>query len=156
MEEDGMPSYTLGEISQKLNGQLYGDAQEKIFGVASIEKAQEREITFLANQKYKTQLEKSRAGAVIIDDKAGLTPNIPYIKVKDAYYAFMRAFVLFNPPYNLLSSGIHPSAVIHEVSNIGKNTSIGANCYIGKDVIIGKHTQIFPNSVILNETELGE
>ncbi|MFQ5584429.1 MAG: UDP-3-O-(3-hydroxymyristoyl)glucosamine N-acyltransferase, partial [Calditrichia bacterium] len=127
-----------------------------IEGVAPVEKAGKRELTFIANPKYRQHLDKSNTGAVIIDEKAGIVPHIPYIKVKDAYFAFLQAVLLFNPPRMLIPPGVHSSAVVHESVKIGYGVAVGANCYIAENVTVGDNTQIFPNCVVLNGTEIGE
>ncbi|NIT55299.1 MAG: UDP-3-O-(3-hydroxymyristoyl)glucosamine N-acyltransferase, partial [Aliifodinibius sp.] len=127
----------------------------RINGVAQIDKAKEGQITFLANPKYKSALDKAHASAVIIDQKAEITPPMPYILVVDAYYGFLQTFQLFNPQERLLEAGVHSAAVVHDSANIGKNVAISANVYVGAKVTVGDGTQIFPNCVILDNTEIG-
>ncbi len=150
-----MPVYTLAEIADKIGGKVFGDTGIKIKGVAQIDKAKEAEITFLANPKYKSALDKAHAAAVIIDQKTKITLPMPYILVIDAYYGFLQAFLLFNPQKRLLNPGVHSTAVVHESTKIGQNVAISANVYIGDKVTIGDGTQIFPNCVILDNTEIG-
>ncbi|RMF55776.1 MAG: UDP-3-O-(3-hydroxymyristoyl)glucosamine N-acyltransferase [Calditrichaeota bacterium] len=151
-----MPEFTLAEIAGVLDGELHGDPQLLINGVAEIEKAGEGNITFLANPKYRPRLEQSKASAVIIDARSGVTPPIPYILVDDAYFGFLKVIRLFYPQRQLLEPGIHPSAVIHPTAEIDATAAIGANVYIGAHVKIGKGTQIFPNCVLLDYCQVGE
>ncbi len=150
-----MPALTLQEIAQKIGGELHGPADLEVRGTAEIDKAGPAEITFLANPKYRRYLEQTRAAAVIIDANAGVEPTIPYIKTPDAYYGFLQAFLLFNPPGELIEPGIHPSAVVSPTAQIGNECAIGANVYIGERVTIGERTRILPNCVILNDAEIG-
>ncbi|RMH98904.1 MAG: UDP-3-O-(3-hydroxymyristoyl)glucosamine N-acyltransferase [Calditrichaeota bacterium] len=156
LQEAGMPVYTLAEIARHLEGELHGAPEIPIRDTAEIERAEAGHITFLANPKYRPRLKTTRASAIIIDDRAGVTPEIPYIKVADAYYGFMQTVVLFHPPAKLLEEGAHPTAVIHETARIGKHTAIGANVYIGEGVEVGEGTQIFPNCVVLNNSRIGK
>lgn len=150
-----MPVYTLAEIADEIAGKVFGESELKIHGVAQIEKAEEGQITFLANPKYKPALENTRASAVIIDQKAEIKPSLPHILVIDAYYGFLQAFLLFNPQKSLLSPGIHSTAVVHGTANVGHDVAISANVYVGDKVTIGNGTQIFPNCVILDNTRIG-
>lgn len=150
-----MAVYTLEKIASQIGGTLHGDGTMKIDGVAEIATATASQITFLANPKYKPMLESSSAGAVIIDGNADVEPEIPYIVAPNAYFGFLQAFLLFNPPQTLLEPGIHDTAVIEESAEIGKNVTIGANCYIGAGVKIGDNSRILPNCVILNNSEIG-
>jgi UDP-3-O-[3-hydroxymyristoyl] glucosamine N-acyltransferase len=148
--------FTLAEIAKQIGGKLNGDPKLEIHGVAEIDKAREGELTFLANPKYKEYLDRTRATAVVIDSKTDVDPTIPCIKVPDAYFGFLQAFLMFNKPKKLLQPGIHPSAVVHETAKIGKETAIGAHVYIGANVEMGERCQIFPNCVILDDTVVGD
>ena len=150
-----MPTFTLADLAARLSGELTGDPELLISGTAEIDKANEGEITFLANPKYKPYLEKTNATAVIVDEKAGEISTIPAIKVPNAYFGFLQVFMMFYTPKEMLDIGIHPTAVIHESAVIGEGTSIGANVYIGANVNIGSECQIFPNCVILDDTAIG-
>lgn len=151
-----MPVFTLAEIAEHIGGELQGDPNVKITNVAEIDKAKAGEITFLANPRYREYLAKTGASAVIIDAKAGVTPAIPYIQAIDAYFGFLKTFLLFNAPKKMLEPGIHPSAVVHPGARIGKDSAIGANVYIGANVRIGERCQIFPNCVILDDSSVGD
>ena len=109
-----MATYSLAEIASHIGGTLHGNSQAPISGAAEINKAGPGQITFLANPKYKEFLQNSRASAVILDAKAGVTPKQDYILVKDAYFGFLQAFLLLNPQMPLLNPGIHPTAVIED------------------------------------------
>lgn len=151
-----MPDFTLGEIAEKIGGRLHGDPSIVIHRPAEIAKAAAGDITFLANAKYKSMLENTSASAVIIDAEAGYEPAIPYIIAPNAYYGFLQAFLLYNPPQPLVKPGIHPTAVIEESAVLGEDVAIGANVYIGDGVTIGKNTQVMANVVILSNTTVGE
>lgn len=151
-----MPVYTLAEIAEKIGGKVSGDSRIEIGGIAQIDEAKNGELTFLANPKYKAELDKTKASAAIIDQKVDVTPAIPYILVMDAYYGFLQAFTLFNPQEKLLRSGVHPTAVVHESAQIGENVAISGNVYIGAKAVIGNRTRIFPNCVVLDKTEIGD
>jgi UDP-3-O-[3-hydroxymyristoyl] glucosamine N-acyltransferase len=58
-----MPTFTLGELAARLGCELAGDPALAITGVATLEKAGPREISFLANLKYAPTLKTTRAGA---------------------------------------------------------------------------------------------
>lgn len=151
-----MPVFKLAQIAERIGGKLSGDAAIEIDGVAQIDQAGKGKITFLANPKYKHALQNSRASAVIIDQKAEVTPSIPFILVADAYYGFLQTFLLFNPIKKILEDGIHPAAVVHDSAKVSADATVGANAYIGAGVVVGSKTQIFPNCVILNDSKIGD
>ncbi len=150
-----MAVYTLEKIASHIGGTVYGKSTMEIDGVSEIATANASQITFLANPKYKPLLETTSAGAVIIDGNADVEPEIPYIIAPNAYFGFLQAFLLFNPPQRLLEPGIHDTAVIEDTAEIGENVTICANCYIGAGVKVGDNSRILPNCVLLNNSEIG-
>ena len=57
---------SLADIAARLGGDVFGDAQTLIHQVATLASAGEGEIGFLANLKYKGQLQTTQASAVIV------------------------------------------------------------------------------------------
>jgi len=151
-----MPSYTLSDLCQKVNGELVGKGDIIISGAAKIDSAAAGEITFLANPRYKQFLQNTKASAVIVNRQTDPGIAIAHIKVDDVYFRFLQIFLLFNPRKEILEPGIHPSAVIHPSAIIGKEVAIGAHAFIGKKVKIGNGSKIFPGCVLLDEVSIGE
>jgi len=56
----------LGSIVEKLGGELRGDPERRIEGLAPLDSAGPAQLSFLANPKYAQQLAASRAGCVIV------------------------------------------------------------------------------------------
>lgn len=144
----------LAKIAEFLGGDLSGDVELKITGLAKIQYAKPGELTFLANPKYAKYLESTKAAAVLIS-KNQEPPNIPYIKVDDPYVSFLEVLRLFHPEDKPDFNGIHPTAVIANSAQIGKYVQIGPNVFIGEDVIVGNNSFIYPNCVISNKVEIG-
>ena len=57
--------FTLSEIAARLGGDVLGNGQTPIRCVATLASAAAGDIAFLANRKYKSQLQSTRAAAVI-------------------------------------------------------------------------------------------
>ncbi len=150
-----MPVFKLREIAKKINGKLFGDGEIIIKDAAKIESAGPGDITFLANLRYKNELIRTNASAVIVSEKMGVDVPIPHILVDDAYYRFLQVFLMFYPRKEIAEPGIHPTAVIHPSVQIGEHVSIGPNVVIGKNCIIGDRTKILANCVIMNEVQIG-
>jgi UDP-3-O-[3-hydroxymyristoyl] glucosamine N-acyltransferase len=151
-----MPSFTLRELSNRVNGELVGNGDIIITGAAKIDSAGQGEITFLANPRYKPFLQQTRASAVILDKQTDPGIDISQIRVDDVYFRFLQIFLLFNPRKEILELGIHPRAVIQSSAEVGKEVAIGAHTYIGRKVKIGDHTKIFPGCVLLDDVTIGE
>ena len=144
----------LAEIADFLHGELVGDPQIDITGLAKIQEASPGQLTFLANPKYAKFLESTRATAVLVGKIEDITA-IAQIIVEDPYLAFLEVLELFYPPAEPDFSGIHPLAVIAASAKLGENVRLGPHVYIGEKVEIGANTIIYPQSVILDEVRIG-
>lgn len=155
-----------------MGGELVGDASVTITGVAGIREAGPGEITFLANPKYASLLNQTRASAVITFQNA-VSRTKPLVRTPNPSLAFSKVISFFTPSKPERAEGVHPSAVVDPSATvgrgvsvgphavIGKNTRIGgsaiieSNCSIGADCAIGEGTWIYPNVTIREGTEIG-
>lgn len=142
----------LMDIVAHFGGELRGDAEQIVCGLAPLETATRDQLSFLANPKYRQQLATTHAGAVILapemaDHFAGtaiLTPQ-PYL-----YFARVSQWLADVPRP---SPGVHPSAVVAGASiaanaSIGPHTWIAPGAVIGDNVVIGAHCSIGPDTRI--------
>ena len=146
--------YTLGELAQHINAELVGDANCKIERVATLASAQESEISFLSNSKYRNQLKATQAAAVIVaeTDRELLTGN--GLIATDPYVAYAKVTILLYPQLDQ-AAGIHDTAVVDTTSNVNETAWIGPNCVIGKGVTIGSGCSIGPGCVIEDYAVIG-
>ena len=158
----------LGELVERFGGQLMGDANLEVTGIAPLTDAGVSHISFLSNSKLRAQALQTAAAALIVspgDDEfiaAGytgariVTPN-PYVYFARAaqYFYSLTAIV---PP-----AGVHPTAFIGEGAQIaatahigpkvvveagaviGEHAVIDAGCYIGREAVVGEGTHFFAN-----------
>ncbi len=141
----------LDQIVARFGGEIVGAGDTVVSHVATLESAGTGDLAFLANPKYRHQLQTTRAAAVImagpaVDGLAAaiLTPQ-PYL-----YYA--RVAQLINPP-PLAEPGIHPSAVIE--GDVAATASVGPNVWVGKGARIGERVVLGANCSIAADVEIG-
>lgn len=162
---------SLADIAARLGGDVLGDAETLICQVATLASAGEGEIGFLANLKYKGQLQTTRASAVIVSPDFADAVSLPRIVCRNPYAYYARLASLLNPRPAAVP-GIHPSAVcastVPTSASIGPNVCIGqgvelgegvvihAGCVLGDGVRIGAGTVLFPNVSIYAACELGQ
>jgi UDP-3-O-[3-hydroxymyristoyl] glucosamine N-acyltransferase len=149
-----MPSFTLGQLAQRLGCEISGDSQIEITGVSTIEKAGPHEITFLANMKYAPKVKSSRAAAIIASEPLQNSPAATLIS-SNPYYDFGRALALYYQPPKP-SPGIHTTACIAQSATIGPNAAIGAYAVIGEKTTIGANAVLYPHSVIYDGCTIGD
>jgi len=149
-----MKSYTIKELALELGADIQGDETLVITSVATLENAGAGQLSFLANSKYRAQLESTQASAVLISPKEvdGYSGNA--IILSDPYVGFARVSQLLDTTPKA-AVGIHPSAIIHPTAKLGEDVALGANVVIGENVILGERVQIGAGSVVGQDSILG-
>ncbi|WP_175623849.1 UDP-3-O-(3-hydroxymyristoyl)glucosamine N-acyltransferase [Pseudocolwellia agarivorans] len=165
-------NFTLAEIAKEIGATVNGDENCQVNSLATLANAKTGQIAFLANKKYRQQLNHTQASAVIINKEClddvptnALIMDNPYLG-----YA-LTAQLLDTTPKP--SSSIHSSAVIHSSVALGENVSVGANavieagvaladnviigagCFIGENTSIGSHTAMWANVSIYHNVKIG-
>lgn len=167
-----LTAYRLEDIVKHFGGRLIGDADVIISQVATLDSAQAHQAAFLANSKYRAQLETTQAGAIILSAADAEATSIPRIVCSNPYAYFAKLSAFLNPPPQAVA-GIHASAVVGEGAvihagvqidanvvigddaQIGANSIIMAGCSIGARVVIGENALIYPRVVIYHDCVLG-
>jgi UDP-3-O-[3-hydroxymyristoyl] glucosamine N-acyltransferase len=144
----------LKEIAARLGCGVEGDAEVEITGVAGIEDARPGQLTFLANRRYRLDVTKTRASAIIVGQKEEGVP-LPILRADDPYLSFAYAIELFHrtPHYE---PGIHPSAVVSKAAKIGADAHIGPFCFVDDDVVIGRHAVLHSFVSIYRSAHIGD
>lgn len=153
-----MKSITLAEAAGIVGGELGGPARElsehTISGVNTLADASASEISFLANQRYKGELESTGAAAVLLSENQPVPDSLPVIHVRDPYLAFAKLQRFFYP--RSIAKGVrHASAVIDATAQLADDVDVGANAVIGANVVIGAGTIIGPGVVIGDNARIG-
>jgi UDP-3-O-[3-hydroxymyristoyl] glucosamine N-acyltransferase len=163
---------SLRELAKLLDGEVVGDGDVEITGVAGIKEARTGDITFLANPRYETYIRSTKASAVIVD-RDHLSVDKPLIENSNPYYAFLKAVKIFHGERNDLPTGIHSTAVLGKRVKLGTGVSLGphvvvrddatlgngavvkAGSYIGARCRLGPEVIIYPNVTLREDSVLG-
>jgi UDP-3-O-[3-hydroxymyristoyl] glucosamine N-acyltransferase len=141
----------LREIAAALGCGLAGDGELELAGVAGMEHAGPKHLTFLANPKYAHRVKQSRAGAILASEPLG----IPTLVSRNPYLDFARALELFYQPPRPVP-GIHPLAFVSPTAMVGENASIGPYAVVGEHVTIGRDAILHPHVVIYEGARIGD
>ncbi|MEA1947573.1 MAG: UDP-3-O-(3-hydroxymyristoyl)glucosamine N-acyltransferase [Thermodesulfobacteriota bacterium] len=162
---------SLTRIAEAVNGEVKGDKNKNICGVAPFDDAAGDEITFAGNAKFLKKIDKTDAGAIIVPrDFQVSTKNI--LQVDNPQLAFAMVLNLFYPPLkpepgissyayigkNFLcgrEASIAPFAVIGNNVTVGHGIALSPNVVIGDNVVIGNDVRIYPNVTILERCTIG-
>lgn len=146
---------TLGELTALVGGDLRGDAGVLIRGVAPLEKAGTGEISFLANPKYRNQLEQTSATAVIVHPSLDGVIDRPLLLSRNPYLAFARVLAHFHPD-PVLPHGVLPGAVVDPAAEVHPTATVSAGCVVGAGVRIAAGVVLHPRVVVYPGTEIGK
>jgi UDP-3-O-[3-hydroxymyristoyl] glucosamine N-acyltransferase len=148
---------TLKEIADHIEGELYGDGSLPIQTIASINSAQEGDITFLLTRSYEKFLIDCKASAVIIgiDTSVEQLPIKNVIVVNSPSLSYAKTAALFesvhtSPPH------MGPGSFIAESAAVSKDAKIFPYCYIGNETVIENGVVLFPFVFIGNKVRIGE
>ena len=146
-------THTLGELAAYLGGDLQGPADLTIEGIAPIDQASPREITFITQRRFARLADQSRAAAFIVSrEYAGLAR--PLIIVPHPYLAYARVAALFAPPVRRWP-GISDLAYLDPEVALGREVSIAPLVFIGAGVRLGDRVTVMPGCVINDEVFIG-
>jgi UDP-3-O-[3-hydroxymyristoyl] glucosamine N-acyltransferase len=144
----------LKELAELMQGTVLGDGEVEISGVAGIEEACEGEITFIANPRYLSKLDETRASAVIVSKRVTRAIK-PLLCVDNPYLAFARVIHLFfDKPYQ--AKGIDPNAWISPTARLGEAASIYPFVYVGDRCQIGARVTLYPGVFVGEDSSIGD
>lgn len=147
--------YTLSELAEYVGGQLDGDPNRRITGLATLEDAQLEQLSFFANPRYLRQLKASDAGAVLVNASAAAHVKHNALVVDDPYLAYARLSQLFDWREAILP-GICSSATVDTTAQIHPSVQIAAQAVVGAEVIIEAGVYIAPHVVIGRGCQIGQ
>lgn len=147
---------TLREIASFLGAEVAGNAGTVITGVSGIKEARKGDITFLANTKYLSLLEETKASAVILSRKIKIgNLSMSFIVTEEPSLAFAKIVSWLAPCQIQHPKGIHPTALIGKGVFLGKEIALGPYVVVGDNVSIGDRTIVYSGSFIGDDTKIG-
>ena len=151
-----MKSLTPLEVSKLVGGELVNSHSFKLDEVNSLKYASKSSISFFLNKIYFEDLNKSKAGLILVGEDFVIEDDKTYLKHPSASLAFSQLTDYFAPEVARYPKFIHPTAVLGEGIFIGKGVHIGAYVTIEDGCKIGASTVILPHTYIGRNTEIGE
>lgn len=146
--------YSLREIAEQLGAEIHGDGDCRIEKVGTLAGAGPGDISFLANRRYRRQLLKTRASAVILDPEFLSACPVAALVVANPYLAYARVAAMLSPA-RPVEAGIHPTASVSEAADVDASVYIGPKAVVEEGTIIGPRTIIGPGCVIERDVRIG-
>lgn len=151
--------FTAAQIAGLLNGEVFGDPNAVINGLAKIEEGTPSTLSFLSNPQYEAHIYTTASGICIVNKSFEPSKQLPnsltLIKVADAYACIAKLLSIYDG-MNKKEAIIEQPCFIDQSAEIGENVYIGAFAYIGANVKISNHCQIHPNVVLQDNVSIGE
>ena len=140
--------YPLALVASTARG-VANEVELLLEGVAPLQTAGPKEVSFLDNRRYASTLDRTLAGAVIVhpDMAARVPPTAVAIVTSEPYAAWARVAALFYP-VPPPSPGIHPSAIVADGALVDPSAEVGPLCVIETGAEIGPGCRIGPCAVI--------
>ena len=92
MSETG---YSLKEIADFLDAELFGDPSLRIIGICSLNNPIKDHITFLSEQKKEHLIKDTKASAIIVSKEINNDVHKNLLQVNDPYLAYAKVTQLF-------------------------------------------------------------
>lgn len=146
--------HRLAELAGRFGGEVLGDSDPVIRGLASLRTAGSGDITFFSHGRYRGELAATRASAVILGADARDSTALPRIVCADPYLFFAKVARLYHEE-PVTSPGVHPSAILLPGARLAPDASVGPLCVIEEEAEIGARTRIGPGCLIGRAVKIG-
>jgi UDP-3-O-[3-hydroxymyristoyl] glucosamine N-acyltransferase len=142
--QDGI---SLGELAVRFGLKLRGEPSLTIRSVATLSRADAGALSFLANSRYRKQLESTRATAVVVSAADEAVCPVAALIYPNPYLAYARIAALIHPPPPP-TPGIHPTAVVAEGARIAASASLGPLAVVEDDAEVAERVLVGPNCIV--------
>jgi UDP-3-O-[3-hydroxymyristoyl] glucosamine N-acyltransferase len=164
--------YSLGELAVRFGLELRGSPAVRVARVATLSQATEGALSFLANSRYRRQLNSTHASAVVLSPADLEACPVAALVDPNPYLAYAHIATLLHPAAPA-AVGIHPSAVvaagvrlaasasvgplcsIEAGAELAERVRIGAGCTIMAGARIGSDTQLMPRVTVYPAVSIG-
>lgn len=143
----------LKALTKVIPGELVGDGEINISGVALIEAAGAGDLVFVLENRFLASAVKSRAAALVAPTGAKVGGK-PALLVKNPRLAMANILPLFAPKPTF--HGIHKNAIIAKSAKIGRRVTIYPFVFIGEGCEIGDDSILYPSVTIYDRVKIGQ
>ncbi len=138
-----------------VRGELSGNPDQVVTGLAGLREAMPHDVSFLANPKYQAAVKATRACVLIAARDLQVDFDGVVIRVDNPSEAFAELVRQVAPPPITFRPGIHPTAVVASTARLGKDVSVQPHAVIEDRVVFGDRTVIGAGNYIGHESRVG-
>jgi UDP-3-O-[3-hydroxymyristoyl] glucosamine N-acyltransferase len=148
---------TAGQVADLVGGELIGQPNVELAGVASLEQAGPGDLTFLDSARFLGALRTTQASIVLVTPEFRDATGGPRtrIVIADPTRALVRLFerVAPVPP---IRWGVHPTAHVGQGTRWNGRLALGHGAALGRNVRLGRDCVIAEHCVVHDDVELGD
>jgi UDP-3-O-[3-hydroxymyristoyl] glucosamine N-acyltransferase len=138
-----------------VRGELSGNPDQTVTGLAGLREATSNDVSFLASPKYQGAVKTTHARVLIVAKDLPVDFDGAVIRVDNPSEAFAELVRQVAPPPVTFTPGIHPTAVVAASARLGKDVSVQPHAVIEDGVVIGDRTVIGAGNYIGHESRVG-
>jgi UDP-3-O-[3-hydroxymyristoyl] glucosamine N-acyltransferase len=146
--------FSLGELAVRFGLALRGDPGLRVWRVATLAHAETGALSFLANPRYRRQMQSTRATAVLVAAEHAVGCPVAALIDPNPYLAYARIAELLHPE-KPPAAGIHPSAVVARGARVAASATVGPLAVIEDDAEIGERVFVGPGCVVQRGARIG-
>ena len=146
---------SLGELAVRFGCELRGDPDAQVDHVATLAQAGPRSLAFVANPRYRQQLARTGATAVVLDAVSAKDCSAAALVCQNPHATYARIASVLHP-LPPAPPGIHPSAVVAPGASIHPSAHVGALAVIEEDAVVGPRTFVGPQCLVAAGAVLAE
>ena len=146
--------FSLGELAVRFGLELHGEPNFRVSYVATLSHADSGALSFLANSRYRKQLDTTRATAVLVSPGDAAVCPVAALIDPNPYLAYARIAALMHPGPSA-PAGIHSSAVVSSDARVAASASVGPLTVIEGDVEIGERVFLGPGCIVQRGARVG-
>lgn len=145
---------TLAELASLVGGTVEGDGALVIRGLRGLEEAQPGELSFYGNQRYKKQLEATKASAVLVGRDAPPRGERTWVRVANPHLAFARIAQAFHPK-RTYAPGTQPGAMVHPDAKVDPTATVMPGAVVAAGAEVGARAVLFPGVYVGEGAKVG-
>jgi UDP-3-O-[3-hydroxymyristoyl] glucosamine N-acyltransferase len=153
------PTFTVGELAERVSGELRGPADIRIRGLETVHDAEPGQLTFVGSETYARAWPESRASGAVVSrscaDAVAASDDRAVIVVPDADVAMIAMLELFAAEEERPPVGVHPTASIHPDAVVAPDARVGAFVSIGRGARIDAGAVLFEGVRIYPDAKVG-
>lgn len=151
--------FSASQIAAILQGEVVGNPDATVSGLAKIEEGTAGTLSFLSNPKYEEHIYITGATICIVnrtfEPQKALPDTLTLVKVEDAYACFAKLLEVYNQMRQKQAKIEQPS-YISDSASIGEGIYLGAFAYISDGAKIGNNVKIYPNVYVGDGVVIGD